>query len=147
MTVVNPNNNFPGNNRRKTEDHRFKKYGSAVSSNVKWAYNFDPLKKWAAIILSSAMLVGFAVHARNEYLKVEFEKALQAEAETARRAYLERRLEIIKKETIAAAEKEAEESRAKSQAKETTRAVQKQPGLQVYSRTTETGRIIYSNKQ
>ena len=102
------------------EDFRFKKYGKPTKSNIKWTYNFDPLKKWTTILLGALTLAGSVWMIRQDVLQREAAKSARIEAEQERRKYLERRLESIKQETIAAAMKK-EEPRAAAPKRKTVK--------------------------
>ena len=104
MTVINPNLNFPDKN--KNNQRKIVKYGSVLNSSVKWGYDLRPVIKWALIFLS-AFIVGWISY---YFIEKNVEKVRiqtgQIEAEEARKQYLQRRLESIKKERIAEAQKQ-----------------------------------------
>ena len=84
------------------EKFKFKKYGKPTKSNVKWTYNLDPLKKWITILLGAISLAGSVWMIRQDVLEKQATEAAKIEAKQERKRYLERRLETIKQETIAA---------------------------------------------
>lgn len=126
------------------EDFRFKKYGKPTKSNIKWTYNFDPLKKWTTILLGALTLAGSVWMIRQDVLQREAAKSARIEAEQERRKYLEGRLESIKQETIAAAMKK-EEPRAATPERKTVK--RRYTGSQrIYTWTNERGQKVYSTK-
>jgi high-affinity K+ transport system ATPase subunit B len=102
MTVINPNLNFPKKENEIRERNISTKYGAIEKPTVKWTYNFDPLKKMVVILFFALLFAGFTNHMIQESNKKDQANYLKIEAEKERREYIERRLEIIKKETIAA---------------------------------------------
>ena len=84
------------------EKFKFRKYGAPTKSNIKWKYDFDPLRKWATILFGAVALAGSVWMIRQDVIKKQTKEAAKIEAEQERRKYLERRLETIKQETIAA---------------------------------------------
>ena len=126
------------------EDFRFKKYGKPTKSNIKWTYNFDPLKKWTTILLGALTLAGSVWMIRQDVLQREAAKSARIEAEQERRKYLERRLESIKQETIAAAMKK-EEPRAAAPKRKTVK--RRYTGSQrIYTWKNERGQTVYSTR-
>ena len=126
------------------EDFRFKKYGKPTKSNIKWTYNFDPLKKWTTILLGALTLAGSVWMIRQDVLQREAAKSARIEAEQERRKYLERRLESIKQETIAAAMKK-EEPRAAAPERKTVK--RRYTGSQrIYTWKNERGQTVYSTR-
>lgn len=126
------------------EDFRFKKYGKPTKSNIKWTYNFDPLIKWTTILLGALTLAGSVWMIRQDVLQKEATKSARIEAKQERRKYLERRLESIKQETIAAAMKKEEPQPAAPQRKTVKR---RYTGSQrIYTWKNERGQTVYSNR-
>ena len=126
------------------EDFRFKKYGKPTKSNIKWTYNFDPLKKWTTILLGALTLAGSVWMIRQDVLQKEAAKSARIEAEQERRKYLERRLESIKQETIAAAMKKEEPQTAAPERKTVKR---RYTGSQrIYTWKNERGQTVYSTR-
>ena len=126
------------------EDFRFKKYGKPTKSNIKWTYNFDPLKKWTTILLGALTLAGSMWMIRQDVLQRETAKSARIEAEQERRKYLERRLESIKQETIAAAMKKEEPQAAAPERKTVKR---RYTGSQrIYTWKNERGQTVYSTR-
>lgn len=126
------------------EDFRFKKYGKPTKSNIKWTYNFDPLKKWTTILLGALTLAGSVWMIRQDVLQRETAKSARIEAEQERRKYLERRLESIKQETIAAAMKKEEPQAAAPERKTVKR---RYTGSQrIYTWKNERGQTVYSTR-
>ena len=126
------------------KDFRFKKYGKPTKSNIKWTYNFDPLKKWTTILLGALTLAGSVWMIRQDVLQREAAKSARIEAEQERRKYLERRLESIKQETIAAAMKK-EEPRAAAPKRKTVK--RRYNGSQrIYTWKNERGQTVYSTR-
>ena len=126
------------------EDFRFKKYGKPTKSNIKWTYNFDPLKKWTTILLGALTLAGSVWMIRQDVLQREAAKSARIEAEQERRKYLERRLESIKQETIAAAMKKEEPQAAAPERKTVKR---RYTGSQrIYTWKNERGQTVYSTR-
>ena len=126
------------------EDFRFKKYGKPTKSNIKWTYNFDPLKKWTTILLGALTLAGSVWMIRQDVLQKEAAKSARIEAEQERRKYLERRLESIKQETIAAAMKKEEPQAAAPERKTVKR---RYTGSQrIYTWKNERGQTVYSTR-
>ena len=126
------------------EDFRFKKYGKPTKSNIKWTYNFDPLKKWTTILLGAVTLAGSVWMIRQDVLQKEAAKSARIEAEQERRKYLERRLESIKQETIAAAMKKEEPQAAAPERKTVKR---RYTGSQrIYTWKNERGQTVYSTR-
>ena len=126
------------------EDFRFKKYGKPTKSNIKWTYNFDPLKKWTTILLGALTLAGSVWMIRQDVLQREAAKSARIEAEQERRKYLERRLESIKQETIAAAMKKEEPQAAAPKRKTVKR---RYTGSQrIYTWKNERGQTVYSTR-
>ena len=78
--------------------------GSRSTTNIKWTYNFEPLKKWALIIFGALALAISTWNIRNEALLKMNEEAMKQEAETARKEYLIKALEKLKQKTIAEAQ-------------------------------------------
>ena len=124
------------------EDFRFKKYGKPTKSNIKWTYNFDPLKKWTTILLGALTLAGSVWMIRQDVMQKESMKAAKIEAKQERRKYLERRLETVKRETIAAAIQK-EEPRANTPKEKTTRRTYTS-SQRIYTWTNEKGQKVYS---
>ena len=126
------------------EDFRFKKYGKPTKSNIKWTYNFDPLKKWTTILLGALTLAGSVWMIRQDVLQRKAAKSARIEAEQERRKYLERRLESIKQETIAAAMKKEEPQAAAPERKTVKR---RYTGSQrIYTWKNERGQTVYSTR-
>lgn len=146
MVVLNPNTNFPHKKKNSSEEYKFTKYGNVSKSNIKWSYNFDPLKKWAAIVLSAILFAGIVTYYSQETTKTNLAKSLKIEAEEANRKYLEKRLETIKQETIAAELKKNEDQKREATANATVKSNPKR-GAQVYSWLNEKGERVYSNKK
>lgn len=122
------------------------KYGRRAYSNIKWVYNLTPLTKWLTIIASSvifAVSIIFLARAVIEYKQKEMNKI---EAATAKRVYLEKRLEKIKQETIAESQKKID---MENQEKQVVKAEQiyRKNDPQVYSWINENGNKVYSNKR
>jgi len=115
------------------------------NTNVAWVYNFDPLKKWITIILAAVCLVGSTIYLRQEAANREQLRSLKIEAKEARTVYLEKRLEAIKLETIAAEQRRIEnQEKEKLANKEVKNPVQRK-GMQVYTWLDENGQKVYSN--
>lgn len=143
MTVLNPNDNFSGKRSEDLTGYKFTKYGEKNVSNVKWTYDFTPLKKWALFILSACFVGALGALLIGQRQKIEQQKEIAIEAQDARKYYLQKILEDVKQQTIA-------EERRKSMATENTvvePAKQQQPrGKKLYSWVNENGQTVYSNK-
>lgn len=122
------------------------KYGKRAYQNIKWKYNFDPMKKWVTIIVCASALAGSTILLRQEAIKHEQIKTAQREAVTANKKYLERRLETIKQETIAAEQKKRENQKREVATISNVKRVPKE-GVQVYSWLNEKGVKVYSNQK
>jgi hypothetical protein len=139
--------NFNSKNQNNYKNNIFvPKYGKTDTTNIEWTYNFDPLKKWITIILCAVALAGSITLLRREAIKHEQIKTDQLEAVTANKQYLERRLETIKQETIAAEQKKIESQRRGAAAISTMKRAPKE-GVQVYSWLNEKGVKVYSNQK
>lgn len=122
------------------------KYGRRAYSNIKWVYNLSPLTKWLTIIASSVIFAGSITFLVREVAELKQKELNQVEAETAKKVYLEKRLEKIKQETIAESQKIIDlENQKKPLAKPVQR--NRENGPQVYSWTNENGNKVYSNKK
>lgn len=100
MTVINPDFRNLQNDLKKRNVST--KYGAVSSTNVKWEYNFDPLKKIAIIVFSALLIAGLTHHFVQKSNQKKQVSYLKTEAEKERREFLERKLEILKQKTIAA---------------------------------------------
>lgn len=122
------------------------KYGRRAYSNVKWTYNLTSLKKWIFIIIGTGVICGVIFFSWQEIIKNEQLKANKIEAESARKNYLQKRLERIKQETIAAEQKKIDsENKVKNDPPPILAKPDKEP--KIYSWINEKGDKVYSNKK
>ena len=106
MTVLNPN--FPKKEKVVKRENSAQKYGAIAKPNVKWTYNFDPLRNLFVISFFALLFAGFINHLIQESNKNNQAFYFKIDAEEVKRKHLENRLEIIKQETIAAEIKKME---------------------------------------
>ena len=92
------------------------------------------------------MFAGAAIYLRQESFKNEQKKAVQIEADVAKKTWTEKRLEAIKQETIAAEQKRID---LENQKKPEMVTVQKKQevGPKVYSWVNENGNQVFSNQR
>lgn len=122
------------------------KYGRRAYSNIKWVYNLRPLSKWFTVIAISLIFAGSITFLLREVIAHKQKEANLAEAETAKRVYLGKRLEKIKQTTIAEAQNKADlENQENPLAKPVQR--NRENGPRVYSWINENGNKVYSNKR
>jgi phage-related minor tail protein len=90
-------------------------------------------------------IIAFTFYMQKENEKAEQEKTIGIEAQDVKRRYLEKRLEIIKQETIAAENSNISSEARKSNVNEPAKQVQ-QRGPKIYSWINEKGQKVYSNR-
>lgn len=145
MSVLNPNDNFSGKRRKDLTGYKFTKYGEKHASNVKWAYDFTPLKKWALFILSACFFGSLWALLIGEGQKIEQKKEIAVEAQDAKKRYLEKSLEKVKQKTIAEAHLKTSTDEKEKKVVEEVKPPQ-QRGPKVYTWINESGQIVYSNR-
>ena len=122
------------------------KYGRRAYSNIKWGYNLNPVIKVIFIIITLTAFTGSIFIIKQVNKEKEEKIASQVESEAAKRKYLERRLEVIKQETIAEEMKKIElVNQDKPVVKPANRNQRTEP--QIHSWIDESGNIVYSNKK
>ncbi|MDD2467121.1 MAG: hypothetical protein PHI97_24290 [Desulfobulbus sp.] len=141
MSVYNPNENLNKNK----EEFKFTKYGEKHISNIKWTYDFTFLKR-AAIFFLSACIVGSAIGLIIENIqKKEKQKYIVSEAKEVNTRYLEKTLEKVKQETIAAENLKRAAKEKKTERIEPVKQKQR-TGPKVYTWTNEKGQTVHSNQ-
>jgi len=144
MSVINPNINFP--EKKNIQKVNGQSRGGTVSaSTISWAYDFRPLKKWGTIILCFGLIIFVAWHFESEKKKEAMEINRAAETKEVNKRYLEKNLEKVKQETIAAEKLKI--------AAEETKMVRLEPvrqnmttGPKVYTWINDKGQTVHSNQ-
>ncbi len=146
MTVLNPNDNFHTKKKQKHTEHEFTKYGTTSESNVKWTYDFDPLKKGALIVLVMCLLGATAMLFFDKKKNFEQKKDIEVETQDVQKRYFEKRLEVIKQETIAAEQKRIGKQKNKEEIEKPKIKSPPTKSPKVYSWTNENGQKVFSNQ-
>lgn len=101
MTVLNPNFNFPDKNKSKKHGQE-RKGGSVTVTNVKWAYDFRPLRNFIVILTFFSAIIAGYFYSQKLNSNVVIQANIEIEAEEVKKRYHERVLEKLKNDTIAA---------------------------------------------
>lgn len=119
MTVLNPNFNFPDKNQSKKQTQE-RRGGSVTVTNVKWAYDFRPIRNFIVILMILSAIIAGYFYSQKQNNNILIQADIEKEAEEVKRRYHERVLEKLKNDTIAAEalkmEKEKQLSRVKKEA-------------------------------
>ena len=146
MTVLNPNDNFHTKKKQKNTEREFTKYGTVSESNVKWTYDFDPLKKGALIVLIMCLLGATAMLFFDKKKNFEQKIDIEVEAQDVQKRYFEKRLEVIKQETIAAEQKRIGKQKIIEEIEKPKIKTPPAKGPQIYSWINENGQKVFSNQ-
>lgn len=146
MTVLNPNDNFHTKKKQKNTEREFAKYGTVSESNVKWTYDFDPLKKGALIVLIMCLLGATAMLFFDKKKNFEQKIDIEVEAQDVQKRYFEKRLEVIKQETIAAEQRRTGKQKIKEEVEKPKIKNTPSKGPQIYSWINENGQKVFSNQ-
>jgi hypothetical protein len=144
MTVINPNINFP-EKKNPQKIHGQSRGGTVTTSTISWTYDFRPLIKWGIIILSFGLIALIAWNFDNKK-KIEAIKINMAEeAEEVNTRYLEKNLERVKQETIAA---ENLKRIARESKTERLEPVRQNPSRspKIYTWINDKGQTVHSNQ-
>ena len=101
MTVLNPSFNFPDKNKSKKQGQE-RKGRSVTVTNVKWAYDFRPIRNFIVILTIFAAIIAGYFYSQKQNSKLVIQADIEKEAEEVKRRYHERVLEKLKNDTIAA---------------------------------------------
>lgn len=105
--MINPDLNYPDEKKRKAMELQ-RKGGNVTISNVKWTYDFRPIKNFAIIFLCMAVAITIYFYTQRTKQVEITQENIEKEAEEVQRRYYERVLEKLKNETIAAERLKAE---------------------------------------
>jgi hypothetical protein len=144
MSVINPNINFP--EKKNKQPLNVQNRGGSVSvSTISWTYDFRPMKKWRTIFLCFGLIALIAWHFESEKKKEVMKISVAAETKEVNIRYLEKNLERVKQETIAA--ENLKRAAAKKEIIRTEPVRQKlTTGPKVYTWINEKGQTVHSNQ-
>ena len=144
MSVINPNINFP-EKKNKQEVSSQSRGGTVSTSTISWTYDFRPIKKWGTIFLCFGLIALIAWHFESEKKKEAIKISVAAETKEVNTRYLEKNLEKVKQETIAAENLKLAAGEKKIVRHEPERQ-KLTTGPKVYTWINDKGQTVHSNQ-
>lgn len=122
------------------------KYGRRAYQNINWTYDIATLTKWALLIVTTCLSATMAVYLLNVKKENEQKKLINIETQKVEKRYFEKRLEVIKHETIAAEQKRIGEQKIKENIEKSKIKSPPTKGPKVYSWINQNGQKVFSNQ-
>jgi hypothetical protein len=120
--------------------------GAPSTSNIEWTYDLRPIKKWTLFILSACFIGSIGAFLLEKGQEVERKKELTAEAGEVKQRYLEKRLEAVKRETIAAEQLRIMLEERSNRKTEPVKRIESKKGPRVYTWVNDNGQTVHSNR-